>query len=409
VAPRAAKRASKDDLLEQIDELGGRLRRPLREILETVSPPPPRPARVARALGMDKTLASRLVRAVKVDSNLELVHIVPSPAGLRILAELASAAVPDAAIEELTAAIEGFEDLLDAVPGGRASIDAQISESSHVVRERREQIAKQAAFKGMSFLLGHFSDTLTTSLFLVPAERKGLVDGIEVHRRIDLRRIRPRTPLALLSFQSTPADDPRGGSVRFESVEGGGGDAEPTAFLIPEFSSRPIPDLDVVREGRLTTLVLAGGPSIHTLSRLTSAFRVCNGWEREPERSIHSVRGYTLHMPCRRLVRDIFVAEGLFPGASPRLSFNIPGPGANDHPPGSTPRHFAAVELTASIEQLPMGPQAFEVGDLGDHPAAIRHVLERAGHGATRFRGWRCTMKYPIPLVEMVWWMVHPK
>ena len=38
----------------------------------------------------------------------------------------------------------------------------------------------------------------------------------------------------------------------------------------------------------------------------------------------------------------------------------------------------------------------------------IRHVLERTGHSMTRFRGWRCTMTYPLPLVEMLWWLSHP-
>ena len=123
---------------------------------------------------------------------------------------------------------------------------------------------------------------------------------------------------------------------------------------------------------------------------------------------MRSLRGYVLHVPCRKLVRDVFLPEDLFPGASPRVSFNIPGPGANEHAPGSAPRHFASVDLTNSIEQLPIGPDACEVAGLADHAAAIRHVLERAGHGGTRFRGWRCTMTYPAPLVEMVWWLSHP-
>jgi hypothetical protein len=35
-------------------------------------------------------------------------------------------------------------------------------------------------------------------------------------------------------------------------------------------------------------------------------------------------------------------------------------------------------------------------------------VLERTGHGMTRFRGWRFAMTYPITLIEMIWWLMHP-
>jgi hypothetical protein len=397
------------DVLAQIEELGGQLRSPLSSILESVSAPLLRPARISRAFGLDKSLASRLVRAIQADSNLELMHIVPSPAGLRILAELASSAVDRGVINELRKLTEQFEDLLHAVPGGRAALDAQISESSQLVRERREQIAKQASFKSMSFLLGHFSELLTTSLFLVPSENGRTVDGIEVHRRIGFRRMRPRTPVALLSFHSAPEDDPGGDAIRFETIHGSSGDADPTAFLIPDFSSDPIPELEVVRDDRLTTLVLAGDPSVHAPAKLTSAFRIRNAWSLTPSANIQTVRGYVLHVPCAKLVRDLFIAEDLFPGATPRISFSVPGPRANPYAPGvSERRHFAAVDLTASIEQLPATPRASAVPGLADQTDAIRYVLEQAGQAGTRFRGWRCAMTYPVPLVEMMWWLFHP-
>ena len=103
---------------------------------------------------------------------------------MRIFADLASRYADPASISNLLAATERFEQLLDTVPGGRASIDAQISESSHVALLKREHIAKQASFKSMSFLLGHFCDVLTTTLFLVPSPNGRRVDGIEIQRRI---------------------------------------------------------------------------------------------------------------------------------------------------------------------------------------------------------------------------------
>jgi hypothetical protein len=400
--------ALQGDLRTQIEELGRELRPALWSILESVAGPQPRPTRVARALALDKSLASRLVRAAQADTDLELMHIVPSPAGLNILAHSAARVADPGAIEDLRAATERFQALLDTVPGGRAAIDAQISESSYAVREKSEQIAKQASFKSMSFLLGQFCDTLATSLFLVPSANGRTVDGIEISRRIGLRRMRPSTPLALLSFHIAPEDDRPGDSIQFVPIDDTAAPG-PTAFLLPDFSTRPLPDLEVMREGSITTLVLPPDPTVNAPAQLTSAFRIRNAWLKEPENPVQSLRGYVLHVPARRLVRDVFVAEGLYPGATPRVSFVLPGPRASTPPPNdSGPRHFTTLDLATSIEQLPAAPLAYALPGVRDHAAATAHVLARAGHASTRFRGWRCAVTYPVPLIEMIWWLSHP-
>jgi len=409
VAPSLDSETQQGSAVSTLVAVGAELRAALLPVLTAVAGPRPTPTRLTRAIGLDKSLASRLIRAAQAPTELDLMHIVPSPAGLRILADLAGIAAPPGAVADLLQVTERFALLLESMPGGRGAIDALISESSPDVRGKREHIAKQASFKSMSFLLGHFCDTLTTSLFLVPSENGRTLDGIEVQRRIGLRRMRPSLPLALLSFSAPPEEAPPGDTIVFEPVPGADAPDRARAFLLPEFSSQPLSDLEIVRDNVVTTLVLPGDPSIRMPSQISSAFRIRNAWSREPAGRIQSVRGYVLHVPCRQLVRDLYVADSVFSDASPRVSFVLPGPRVATHPPrddGSW--HFTQVNLGASIEQLPAGVHAVPVPGVPDQPAAIRAVLERAGHGATRFRGWRCAVTYPVPLVEMMWWLEHP-
>ena len=63
-------------LTPEIERTGEQLRRALRPIVEEAGGQPPRTGRLGRRLGIDKSLASRLVRAVSGESNLELVHRV---------------------------------------------------------------------------------------------------------------------------------------------------------------------------------------------------------------------------------------------------------------------------------------------------------------------------------------------
>ena len=399
----------RDGLVQQIEATGGDLRRAIAPVLEAVAGPRPRPTRLARAIGLDKSLASRLVRAAESTSDLDLMHLVPSPGGLRILADLATRYADPASIANLRAATERFEALLDKVPGGRASIDAQISESSDVALLKREHIAKQASYKAMSFLLGHFCDVVTTTLFLVPSPDGRRVDGIEIQRRIGLRRMRPSTPLVLMSIWGDPEDALSENAITFETLEGERGSANPAGFLLPPFSSQPLPRLDVVHEGEMTALVLAGDPSLHTPSQLTSVLRVRNGWPIAPESSIQALRGYVLHTPCIQVVRDVFVAESLYPGATPRVSFMLPGPRPSMRLPREDGRrHFSEVDLARSIEQLPAGSQAYNIPGVVNHSAVVRYVLERTGNSLTPFRGWRLAMTYPVPLIEMIWSLSYP-
>jgi DNA-binding MarR family transcriptional regulator len=390
----------------EIEAVGAELRAALRPLLVAAAGPRPSPVRLARAMGLDKSLASRLVRAARAATNLDLMNIVPSPAGLRILAELAGPVAPAELIAKLLQVTDRFAVLLESTPGGRAAIDALISESSRDVRERREHIAKQASFKAMSFLLGHFCDVHVTTLFLVPSANGRTIDGIEIHRRIGLRRLRPSTPLALLSLATPPETAPPGDVTRFETLEGPPGPDGTRAFLMPEFSSQPLSGLQVVQDSNVTTLVIPGTADSRLPSNITSAFRIINGWPRAPLGQPQNIRGYVLHIPTVRLVRDLFVAESLFQGAHPRVSFLLPGPRVATHPPREDgTRHFTEVDLGVSIEQLPAIPAAASVPGVADQVEAIRHVLERSGHGTTRFRGWRCSITYPVPLIEMMWWL----
>jgi len=408
VAPSVIDGVPHGHLLSRIAVVGAELRPAIATILESIAGPRPRPTRLSRAAGLDKSLASRLVRTVRATTDLDLMHLVPSPAGLRILAQSAARLADRASIANLLTAVERFEELIDSEPGGRAAIDAQISEGSVFALEKRERIAKQAAFKAMSFVLGYFCDVLTTTLFLVPSVDGKRVDGIEIQRRVGLRRMRPSTPLPLLSFFSEREDAAQEHGIRLEPI-GDVRNIEPTRFLLPEFSTKPLPEFEVVRDSEITTLVLGPDPVIDAPSQLTSAFRIRNGWAVEPPSKLYKIRGYILHMPCRRAIRDVFVADTLFRDATPRVSFVLPGSGSAVRPPQrGGARHFTEIGLTAHIERLPEGRRAYAMPDVVNHDAAVRYVLERQGHGMTPFRGWRCAITYPVPLIEMIWWLENP-
>ena len=123
----------------------------------------------------------------------------------------------------------------------------------------------------------------------------------------------------------------------------------------------------------------------------------------EPEAAWVSLRSYMLHTPCRTLVREIFLAPGLWPDAWPQVDFCLPGPSGTPRvqiEPGQP--HLRRVNLTARIEPLPPGPGAFDLDGVADQRRAVEAALARAGLATAQgWRGWRCRMGYPVPLIEM--------
>lgn len=384
------------------------LREALVPLLDALAGQPPRPVRLMRRIGLDKSLASRLVQAVRAESDPQFLHLLPSPTGLRILVER-SRHEPAAAdwLPAVERAVDAFAALLDALPGGRQALDARLGEDLSSIRERREHMARQASFKAVSFLFGHYCETLSTAMFLFPSADGQRVDAVEVHRRLGLRRITPGTALPLLSLHTQP--DP------VQSVEhppqltpidgaptGTQTAADARRFFVDEGCSLPLPTLDVEHEGDSSTFLLGAQSPDPLPARLTTALRITNVQKLQPDAPYLTVRTYMLHTPCQRLVREIYLADGLWPDALPQIGFYLPGPTgvALEPPPPGVP-HYRRLHLSAPIEQLPAGPAIAPLTGVTDHASVLGAVLRRAGLGELRFRGWRCQTPYPVPLVEM--------
>ena len=109
-----------------------------------------------------------------------------------------------------------------------------------------------------------------------------------------------------------------------------------------------------------------------------------------------------LHTPCRTLVRDVFLADGLWPDAFAQVGYYLPSPSgtpAVDLDPGQP--HYRRVNLTTHIEQRPHGAEGYALPGVADQRTTLEAVLARAGIDPRGFRGWRCEMAYPVPLIEM--------
>ncbi len=392
-----------DESAARILDAAADLRQGLLPLLAALAGTPPRPVRLTRRIGLDKSLASRLVQAARAESDLRFLALCPSPTGLRILLDKGRADAEGALLHAAAAAVERFESLLDSLPGGRQALDAHLSERSSRVQQQREHVARQASFKAVSFLFGHYCDTLSTTLLLLPSAQPGWVDMVEIHRRLGLHRLRADTAMPLMSLNAAHAGAPPIDRPYVSDLRGDASTRRPEDFLLAEGSSEPLPALQVVDEGSMVSFVLEPATPSRLPTRLSSAMRVTRVAPLSPEAGFDAPRRYMLHLPCRSLVRDILIADDLWTGAQLQVDFYLPGPSGSPDvvlEPGKP--HHRRLHLSCHVEALPAGEAGHALEEAEDQAQVLRSALVRAGIPATtRFRGWRCRMTYPLPLVEM--------
>jgi hypothetical protein len=385
-----------NDRLPDTHAVVQQLRSTLSPLMDLHAGRPARGVRLTRTLGLDKSLASRLVRACASVGDGEFVHHLPSPTGLRKLLDAAQAQGSDTGAA--AAAVDVYQQLLDRLPGNRQALEAQLGCSSRLVRERLGHASRQAVFKAQSYLFGHGCDTIASALFLWPSADGPWVDALEVHRRQGLWRVQPDVAVPLLSVMTHTAQST--GQASMAPLQGTG---EPVDYLLG-----PAAPLQVIQDGPLTTLVLP--PELDPLPpRLDTAYRVRQalplgrpaGWQR--------LRNYMLHTPCKRVWRELYLAEGLWPGARVQTLFQLPAPSGTQMP-DATPDspHHRRLALQAHLTALEAEPLTQVPDGLPDHGDVLRHALMLAGLDTLRWRGWRSDLAYPLPLVEMQWLLQPP-
>jgi len=397
-----------------ISDLDGRILRVARALqeafaalLEAAVGPSPRPARLVRELSLDKSLAGRLVRSLRSGSPMHLIDLIPSPIGLRMVVDAtASKGVEQSLLDPARRAIDQFERLLQEVPGGRNSLDALLSTTVPETKERTEKSAQQAVYRAMTQLLGLHCEAVTSAVILQPAASGRFADAIDVQHRAGIRHLRPNTPVAVHSALYGTED--AGAGPRLETLRGEPPERSPRTFLLPEFCTRPLPPLREYHDGPHSILALDEARlTLHEPVTITTAFLVRDGFlaDAQPEAE-EEWRSYLLACPSKLVVRDLFIRDDLYVGALPevRLEFPLP-PGAKRLNPKVVPKRLAELDLSAPIEQLGFGLARAGVSRVPAHGRLLAHVFAEAGWDPARFRGYRCRMGYPVPMVTMGWWI----
>lgn len=378
----------------RIARAGTDLRDTLGAVVEAMPNLPAGPQALAKRIGIDKVLASRLLKAVRSPDPMSTIHRIPGPEPLRrALKAMSKQGVPAALVQSATAAVDRFDDLVRAELGDRSSLDALISAWAPEARREFELRRKQAAFRAMSQLRGVEASTLMATVFLHPSADGEHVDIVWLNGLYALHRIRPRVPVKFATRRMSV----EAGARRPTTLDGLPVDDAGSA-LLEAFCSSPSPTLKVDRIGEVVHYTLADegfGPR----SAVDIVFTEVNRGEvRRFNPPGVTRKGYVfaeISTPAKALQFDAFLHEDVYPrsGASLRI-YDTSFEGVADV--NNAARDIDQIDTLETIEPLGAGLLSCRSPDAPRYSELLALVAERMGWDARAFRGHRCRIDYPI-------------
>lgn len=383
---------------ESLSRLGDDLASTLSDVLASLPDAATGPILLARRTGIDKVLASRILRAAQARDPLSALHAMPGPAPLRrALRAFARQGVDAERIRRAGAAIDRFESLLSRQAGGRGSLDTLLSAWVPEARSEFELRRKQSAFRATSQLKGVETRLLLGTVILHPSADGAHLDVVWLTALHGLHRLRPGALVRVATrrvARQQIARQPRGLDGR--PIEDG---ATP---LVAEFCSSPRPAVAAVRTGDVVHYTLADD-RYGASSAVDLVLGESNPaeMERRPAPGSGRVPWFFAEVstPAKVLQFDAIVHRDVYPGISPSLRlYETAFEGVAS--PNNPSRDVDVLDMRESIDDMgqpsTLGLARWRSKDAPRYTDLLAHTFKTLAWDPSAFRAHRARIDYPI-------------
>ena len=369
-------------------------------------------------LGLDKSIASRVARAVRIADPGSAFRELPAAealgqivakceqrgAGTRLVAQAQKA------IAELDAAIADFPGdrtaLITAISGTESPRGAAAGRvAAPKVSDAKLRAARRGAYNAFLFAQGLCCETQACINILMPGKRGGKADQAMVMSTTGLRRLRVGHPQTILSFRGR--DDTNTGFDRV-TLAGEPVQDDPAIALVRGFCSEVASRVRLEKVGRVHSLVLDSHmppldePMDFALGFVNLGFTPPRATEKEH----WTATSFAVARATKVLLREVLIHRSTFGDVSPQSIFSIDStPMVQPELHGPDPTGRGLVDQGDDLVSMGMGYR--KRGKPGDDfavPLALR-AFEMLGHDPNEFLRFRLMVEYPLPLVRNEVWI----
>lgn len=379
---------------EQYQSVAHGVRAAFTELLLSAGADPSKPRDIARHFGLNKNLTWMVSKIVNATNVYTIAQHIPGPARIRsLLAAMRAGGASPSAIDKLRTALGEFDRLVEAHTGDRATLELMVSDMSPRDTQAEQLMHyRKLAFKGNSGTLGVQARVQMAGAIVAPnAGDPTTADLVQLGGLFDFRRLRSSARW-LLFRRMRWEDDGTPSSEPLEETLASQADGSP---LIPEFCSKPLPELVVVRQRTETQYELPPGPVGNTAALTCvygSVLRATGPLYRDPHNQFMEL-GCSLVTPVETLVFDLFVHASMPWALHPELGVFSRISSSSDF--SSPARERNRVVITEQVADLGRGLAALVTPAMPRHVPLVRTVFERVGWNPDDFHALRVVMSYP--------------
>ena len=392
--PSATSQAPPLDLEARLRRVGQDLSSTLPALLETLGSSSWRPGDLAKRLGVNRAVTSKLLAAMAKPNPMEVLHLIPGPEPLRkVLAAVDAGGGTSASADASSAAsvaIEAFAELIDEEAGTRPALEALIAPHLPGAAGKLELASRYSIYRGMSQLKGAQAELWLGTAVVVPSptdpERLDLTWLSGAHA---IQRLRPMV------------------DVRFSyRLHRGGADPdhppEPSILSLERFCLLPMARLETHTAGESIQYTLPDdllGPKARTdlfvVDHHPASMRRYAGPEAVAAGRTRTSLFVEPAIPVARLQFDVLLHDDVFPGADPELFFYDTGNDGIANVNDRT-RDLDRVTMVDRPELLGHGLERFGTAGLSTYGPMLAHLAEHFGWDGARLRGYRLSQGYPV-------------
>lgn len=380
------------DLRHRVSVLGERLAAELRSVTEAIPGNPAGPQRLGKALGLDKVFASRLLKALRNQEPLAVVHDLPGPEPLRrFLVAAKKLGVSSELVVGARAVVEDFESLIRDEAGDRSALGAILSAWLPEVKAQLDVRARQAAYRALGQIMGAQAYFDHSTVLLSPGA-EGRIDVVWIIGMVGLQRLHPGATVKFDTRRLVTETGKRK-PTDLSGAELSGLGTGPADFC----SGKPAP-IDVHQVGEVVHYVL-GDTGFGPRSAVDVLFCEVNRAELPstvPSGSGRRAWFYAdVKSVAKRMCFDIFVHRDVYPDQDPALLVynTVPDGVADVNDPS---REIDLLHTDALTQSLGSGLDRTPLAELPRYRELLEHVHGKLDWKPSEFRGYRTKIDYPI-------------
>lgn len=372
-----------------------RVRDALLDIVNTVPVRMQKPAEFQRVLKLDRSLSSRILRAIQLQDPLATLHRLPGPHGVRLLLKAAAKELDDKSlIERAESHLLALEHLVGSEVGDWKELAAALSGWLPDVREPFESANRQGAYKAMSNVRGIAAETELSVTLLHPSRSDpNWVDRACITGLLRMKRLRPGAPMGLLHGHSVAPPPNR----QRLSLDGQLIDRENGPGLLRAFSTSPTPRFDVLIDGNTVHYLLQeDGVGLNSMVDLLFADVTRDRYP--ANRSVSpqpATPGAVIDIPTKVLIVDVLLHEDVWRGVEPELRlYDTAGRGLAN--PMDATRKMDRRDVLETVQDMGGQLSRFRTPEVARYVDMVQHVCDKLDWDARGFRGFRCRIEYPV-------------